>query len=145
MQTKCCLPNFKKDKQLVEEFPHQPFVLDHIAKPNIKSGEIEEWRQSIRALSKFENVYCKISGMVTEANWTNWKQDDFIPYIDTIIECFGVDRIMFGSDWPVCNVAADYRQVLNIVENYFTSYATTEKEKIFGGNAIRFYNLNLER
>ena len=128
----------------VTAFPRQKFVIDHIAKPEIKNRRIEEWRKEIIAVAKHENVYCKISGMVTEADWRNWKQEDFIPYMDAVIESFGPARIMYGSDWPVCLVAASYEKVLSIVEEYFSSFSSSEQELFFGGNAIRFYNLETE-
>ena len=99
------------------------------------------WKKDIRALGDYKNLYCKISGMVTEAGWKTWKWDDFTPYIDTVVETFGTDRIMFGSDWPVCLVAADYKPMLEIVTRYFSSFTATEKENFFGSNAIEFYNL----
>ncbi|MEO6722893.1 MAG: amidohydrolase family protein [Ferruginibacter sp.] len=127
--------------ELVAAFPDQKFVLDHIAKPAIKAGEITEWENNIRALGNFENVYCKLSGMVTEADWTGWKQEDFAPYMDVVVQSFGTGRIMFGSDWPVCLVAASYEQVLEITTAYFAAFSENEKELFFGGNATKFYNL----
>jgi L-fuconolactonase len=125
----------------VAQFPDQLFVIDHIAKPNIKKGEITEWEKDIKAAAKFDNVYCKVSGMVTEADWQNWKPADFHDYLQVITEGFGTDRIMFGSDWPVCKVAADYEQVVGIVADYFSAFSQTEQQGIFGGNAARFYSL----
>jgi len=125
----------------VAAFPDQKFVIDHIAKPRIKYSKIEEWEKDISVVAKHENVYCKISGMVTEANWKRWKKEDFNPYIDTVVETFGIHRIMYGSDWPVCLVAASYKKVLDIVQEYFSSFSKTEQELFFGGNAVRFYNL----
>lgn len=127
--------------KFVSSFPDQPFVIDHIAKPDIKNGEIDQWKKDIKQVAAFKNVYCKISGMVTEADWKNWKEDDFKPYLDVIVEAFGTNRIMFGSDWPVCLVAASYNDMLRIVENYFSSFSKNEQEKFFGLNAIHFYNL----
>ncbi|MEO6455288.1 MAG: amidohydrolase family protein, partial [Ginsengibacter sp.] len=128
--------------KFVAEFPEQKFVIDHLAKPNIKEKSIEEWESDIYAVSEYENVYCKISGMVTETDWKHWEQHDFTPYLDTIVNAFGTDRIMFGSDWPVCLVAATYKNVVEIVSNYFFSFSSTEQSKIFRDNAIYFYNLN---
>jgi L-fuconolactonase len=127
--------------KFVSTFPDQPFVIDHIAKPDIKNKEIDQWKKDIRQLAPFENLYCKISGMVTEADWKNWKKKDFKPYMDIVVETFGIDRIMFGSDWPVCLVAASYSEMLGIVEDYFSSFSKNEQEKFFGLNAIHFYNL----
>ena len=127
--------------KFVSSFPDQPFVLDHISKPDIKTGNIDQWKKDISALAQFQNLYCKISGMVTEADWKVWKKENFKPYMDVVIETFGVDRIMFGSDWPVCLVAASYGEVVGIVEDYFSSFSKDEKDKFFGLNAIEFYNL----
>jgi L-fucono-1,5-lactonase len=127
--------------EFVGAFINQKFVIDHLAKPVIKNREISEWKNDIQKIARFENVYCKISGMVTEADWKNWKQDDFVPYVDVVIEAFGPDRIMYGSDWPVCLVAASYEQTLGIVVEYFSSFSETEQELFFGGNAVKFYSL----
>jgi L-fuconolactonase len=125
----------------VGAFPEQPFVIDHIAKPVIKEKQIHDWKKDIAAVGQFENVHCKISGMVTEADWNSWKGQDFKPYLDVIVETFGVDRIMFGSDWPVCLLAASYEEVIGIVQDYFAAFSKEEQDKIFGLNATRFYNL----
>jgi len=127
--------------EFVGAFMHQKFVIDHLAKPGIRNKEISDWKREIQNIARFENVYCKISGMVTEADWTNWKQDDFVPYIDVVIEAFGPNRILYGSDWPVCLVAASYEQMLGIVQEYFSSFSETEQELFFGDNATKFYNL----
>lgn len=127
--------------ELVKAFPDQKFVIDHIAKPNVKLQLLDDWKKDISQLAAYENLYCKISGMVTEADWVNWKAGDFKPYLDTIVENFGTNRIMFGSDWPVCLVAASYQQMMEIVTNYFAAFSETEQAKFFGGNATRFYNL----
>jgi L-fuconolactonase len=128
-------------KQFVAAFPNQPFVIDHLAKPYIKHQEIDAWRADMRDMASFPNVYCKISGMVTEADWVMWKEKDLTPYIDAVVEAFGVQRLMFGSDWPVCLNAAEYEQVVNIVKNYFASFSRSEQELIFGTAATRFYKL----
>src|SRR6478609_6446893 len=112
----------------VEEFPNQPFVIDHLAKPNIKDRSLDDWRKDIQAVAKYENVMCKISGMVTEADWKNWKYADFIPYLDVIVNAFGTNRIMFGTDWPVCTVAGSYSEVLNLVKTHFSSFSKAEQE-----------------
>jgi L-fuconolactonase len=125
----------------IAPFPQQRFVIDHMAKPQIKAGNIDQWKKEVEALATYENVWCKVSGMVTEADWNNWKEDDFKQYLDVVVETFGTDRIMFGSDWPVCLVAASYQQVVNIVETYFSSFSKDEQDKVFGLNAKNFYNL----
>lgn len=126
---------------LVQKFPEQMFVLDHLAKPFIKDGKIKEWKQDIQALAKSENVYCKISGMVTEADWKSWKATDFRTYLDVVTDSFGTGRLLFGSDYPVCLLAADYDQVLDIVQDYISSFSAEEQVQILAKNALEFYNL----
>ncbi len=125
----------------VSSFPHQKFVIDHIAKPLIKKEKTERWKKEIQAVAKHENVWCKISGLVTEADWKLWKPADFTPYLDIVTEAFGTKRIIFGSDWPVCLVAASYQQTLGIAKGYFSDFSGNEQEAFFGGNAVAFYNL----
>jgi len=122
-------------------FPEQPFVLDHLAKPYIKNGLIDEWYDDLKKLTALDNVWCKVSGLVTEADWEKHKANDFVPYIEAAIEAFGIDRLMFGSDWPVCLVAASYEVVVQIVYDVFKKFSKNEQEKFFGLNATRFYNL----
>lgn len=129
-------------KELVMAYPEQKFVIDHLAKPLIKKGAIIEWKRDMEALAPYQNLYCKISGMVTEAEPYGWEQATFRPYIDAIVESFGTQRIMFGSDWPVCLLSASYQQTLDIVDGYFSSFSQSEKDLFFGGNAIQFYNLH---
>jgi L-fuconolactonase len=116
-------------------------VLDHIAKPLIKDKEISTWNEHIRELAQFSNLNCKVSGMITEANWTAWKTSDFTPYLDVVFEAFGEDRLMYGSDWPVCKLAGSYRQVYDLTDNYFSQFSPLAKEKFFGGVASEFYRL----
>ena len=127
--------------ELARRFPDQLFVVDHIAKPGIRNGEIEGWKISMSVLASFENVYCKISGMVTEADWKNWRQEDFIPYLDTIVELFGTTRIMYGSDWPVCTLAGSYADTYGIVKGYFDRCSAAERDDFYGLNAARAYRL----
>lgn len=129
--------------EFVKAFPNQRFVIDHIAKPNIKDSIMGDWKSDMLAFAACENVYCKISGMVTEADWKNWKPQDFTPYLDVVTKAFGANRLMFGSDWPVCLVAASYHSVHEIVTAYFSSFSKDEQAKIFGGNAVEFYKLDL--
>lgn len=126
---------------LVQDFPDQQFVIDHIAKPDIKSGDIISWKKGIQEISKYENVSCKISGMVTEANWNSWKTDDLKPYLDVIFENFSTNKLMFGSDWPVLNVASDYSEVVKTLENYMAQLSINDQNKIWFENAVSFYNL----
>jgi L-fuconolactonase len=116
-------------------------VLDHIAKPSIRTGEFDQWARGLTSLSSNENVYCKISGMITEANWQTWSDDDIIPYMDFVLETFGPSRLMYGSDWPVCLLAGSYQRQWNLVKNYVDKLSKHEQEQIWSGNATRFYNL----
>jgi L-fuconolactonase len=127
--------------QFAARFPDQPFVLDHLAKPFIKDHEMEPWATHLRGLARHENVYCKLSGMVTEADWLVWDWDDFTPYLDVALEAFGPGRLMIGSDWPVCKVAAGYGEAMQIVEEYIARLSPSEKAGILGENAVRFYGL----
>ncbi len=127
--------------ELVRKFPDQKFVVDHIAKPSVKTGLTKEWQVGMKALASCKNVFCKVSGMVTEAHYQQWKKEDFTPYLDVVINAFGINRLMFGSDWPVCLVAASYAQMLGIVQEYFTPFSISEQEGFFGGNAAAFYQL----
>ena len=126
---------------LVKKFPNQLFVIDHIAKPYIKAGLVEEWKRDIRMIAQFDNVHCKISGMVTEAKYHGWKKEDFTAYLDAVVDAFGMNRIMYGSDWPVCQVAASYEETSGIVKDYFSPFTANEKALFFGKNAAQFYHL----
>jgi L-fuconolactonase len=128
-------------RQLVSSFPNQKFIIDHLAKPYIKTKKIEEWKRDILQMTQYENVYCKISGLLTEADWQNWKKEDFIPYLDVAVEAFGSNRMVFGSDWPVSLLAGSYKKVVNVVADYFASFSKAEQDQFFGKNAIQFYNL----
>lgn len=129
--------------KFVSLFPNQLFVIDHLAKPFIKDGRMDNWKKYIANLAGFENVYCKISGLVTEGNWDTWKESEFKPYLDLAFEQFGSKRLMYGSDWPVCLLAASYKSQLSIVENYLASFSEAEKNDVMGGNAVRFYGLQI--
>jgi L-fuconolactonase len=128
--------------QFVKTFGGNRFVIDHIAKPDIKNKNIEKWAKGIKAIAKHENVYCKVSGIITEADWYNWMLSDFDAYLDVVFETFGTKRLMFGSDWPVCNVAGGYQQMLSVVKNYTSKLSTDEQARFWGLNAIEFYKLN---
>ncbi|HVH72664.1 MAG TPA: amidohydrolase family protein [Candidatus Dormibacteraeota bacterium] len=129
--------------ELVTRFPEQRFVIDHLAKPEIKTKNRSGWATLMRQIAENPNVYCKVSGLVTEAHWKNWKKEDFRPSLDVVFDAFGPDRLMFGSDWPVCLLAASYRQVMEIVEEYLQDFSADIQEKIFGGNAAKFYGLKM--
>jgi L-fucono-1,5-lactonase len=125
--------------RLVEEFPEQPFVLDHIAKPLIRDGQLSPWREDLRRLARFPNVTCKLSGLVTEARWDNWRPEDIHPYLDVVVEAFGPSRLMIGSDWPVCLLAGDYRRVMDVVVGYVERLSEDERRGVLGENAARVY------
>jgi L-fuconolactonase len=127
--------------EFVARFPRQRFVLDHLAKPPIKSRVLDSWARGIRDLAAFENVFCKVSGMVTEADWQAWKPEDMLPYLDVAFECFGPSRLMIGSDWPVCTMAASYSRVMEPVKNYLGKFAEEERNDVLGGNAANFWRL----
>lgn len=128
-------------REFVRRFPGQRFVIDHLAKPFIKEHLWEDWKKDMDAIAEMSNVYCKISGMVTEADWKNWRMEDFTIYFESVWEGFGAGRVLFGSDWPVCLVAADYKQVCEIVEEHTVSLSAQQKARLWGLNAQHFYNL----
>ncbi|RAJ31910.1 amidohydrolase family protein [Pedobacter cryoconitis] len=126
----------------VARFPDQRFVIDHIAKPGIKEKDIRNWKKDIESVALHPHVSCKISGLVTEADFKAWTKEDFIPYLDVVVNAFGTNRIMYGSDWPVCLAAGNYKAVLELVKSYFNSFSASEQQLFFGGNATAFYQLN---
>ena len=127
--------------EFVARFPRQRFVLDHLAKPPIRSGQIDVWAKGIQRLATFPNVFCKLSGLVTEADWQQWTPKQITPYLDVAFESFGPERLMIGSDWPVCLVAASYERAINVVKNYLDLQPTAVREAVLGGNAQRFWKL----
>jgi L-fuconolactonase len=127
--------------EFVERFPRHRFVLDHLAKPPIKSREIEPWAAGIRRLAALQNVFCKLSGLVTEADWKRWEPKDITPYLDVAFEAFGPSRLMIGSDWPVCLVASSYSRTVDIVKNYLQRHTAETRDAVLGGNAQRFWRL----
>ena len=128
--------------ELAGAFPNQPFVVDHIAKPPIKAQEIDGWRRDIQRLAAHDNVCCKVSGMVTEADWQHWRPQDFHPYLDVVFTAFGPQRVLYGSDWPVCNVAGGYSRALGLLADYMAPFSATEQAQFWGDNATRFYHLS---
>lgn len=127
--------------ETAKRHPEVRFVVDHIAKPEIKSGKLEPWWERLQGFRGMDHVWCKISGMVTEADWDDWRAGDFAPYVERVLELFGEDRVLYGSDWPVCTLAAGYSEVKRAVEK-MTAYLSAEaKAKLFGGNAIAVYRL----
>lgn len=129
--------------KLVGLNPDQRFVLDHMGKPQIKNGSVQHWAEDIKELARNENVYCKLSGLVTEAKPLSWKKEDFKPYLDVVLESFGINRVMFGSDWPVCKLAAEYDEVCDVIASYVEKLNLREQELIWSGNAIEFYKLDV--
>jgi L-fuconolactonase len=129
--------------ELVSMFPEQRFVLDHISKPFIKAGILQPWKGDIESLAAQPNVWCKISGMVTEAKPFHWRYEDFVPYMKTVVDAFGTDRILLGSDWPVCRLEGEYEDVMAIPMDFFSGLPESEKENVFSNNAIDCYQLEI--
>jgi L-fuconolactonase len=128
--------------EFVSKFPETKLIIDHCAKPDIVHKKIDEWKADMQAIAKHPNVYCKLSGLFTEAQWKAWSAADFYPYLDVVFDAFGTDRLLFGSDWPVILVSGMYVQWKSLLEKYMENFSSEEKEKVFGENAIRFYNLD---
>ena len=129
--------------ELMARLPDQRFVIDHAAKPAIRTKEIGAWANHLRAMASNPLAFCKVSGLITEADWQNWRAEDFKPYLDVVFEAFGTDRLLFGSDWPVCLLAGTYQQVKGLVADYMKGLPASEQEKVFGANAERFYSLKV--
>jgi len=127
--------------EFAKAFPSHKLVIDHIAKPDIKNRDIQRWKKDIQKIAELNNVYCKVSGMITEADWQKWGYVDLLPYLEAVLESFGVDRLMYGSDWPVCLLAGSYEKQLSVVQKFIESMSINEQSKIMGGNAMKFYNL----
>lgn len=127
--------------ELVRRFPRQRFVLDHLAKPDVRKGALSPWREQIRDLAGSPNVVCKVSGLVTEASWTEWKPEDLWPYLDVVFECFRPDRLMIGSDWPVSTLAGDYGRVMGALKDYLARRSAAEQRAVLGATAARVYGL----
>ena len=127
--------------EFVARFPDQPFVVDHLAKPALRDGELSPWREQMRELARHANVWCKVSGLVTEADWSTWEPIDFRPFLEVAFGAFGVDRLMFGSDWPVCTLAGSYARVHSLVSEYAQALPADAHAKLFGGTAARFYGV----
>lgn len=128
---------------VIKRFPDQPFVLDHIAKPPVRAGGMEPWRRDLKRLAAFPNVFCKLSGLVTEATWDSWKAQDFEPYLDVVLNSFGPHRLMIGSDWPVCTLAADYASVIRMESGYISKLSADEQRAILEDNPVGFYSLQI--
>jgi len=128
-------------KKLVGDFPNQRFILNHLGKPYIKDKALAEWSKDIEELAKLENVCCKVSGLLTQAGWYCWKAEDIFPYIDVAVNAFGVERLMFGSDWPVCTLAGGYNNYLTLLNNYFEQFSLADQAKFWGENACSYYDI----
>lgn len=128
--------------ELAGEFPAQPFVLDHIAKPAIREGQVSPWQEDLKRLAELPKVCCKLSGMVTEAKWQQWQPKDFHRYLDIVIAAFGTERVLIGSDWPVCTLSGDYGSTMRIVTDYVQQFPAAVREAILGGNCARLYQLH---
>lgn len=131
----------KEASELVKNHPDQVFVLDHLGKPRIKQGELEQWKKDLQALAELPNVHCKLSGVVTQADWNAWKYEEFVPYFQVLFEAFGTKRVLFGSDWPVCLVSGSYTEWLEVAQQYITQFSQGEQADIMGRNAARVYDL----
>jgi L-fuconolactonase len=129
--------------QFVAQFPEQPFVLDHLAKPFIKKAALQPWAENLKKLATYPHVSAKLSGLVTEADWANWQPQDIIPYLEIALAAFGPERLMLGSDWPVCRLAGEYEQVMQVVIDFIARLSPAEQAAILGDNAVRFYNLKM--
>ena len=130
--------------QTARMYPDIRFVIDHVAKPPIKEGSIDAWARAMEPFSELGNVYCKLSGMVTEADWGRWTSDQLVPYVQRTLAWFGEDRLLFGSDWPVCLLAARYEEVMHALDHALGDISAKARSKIFGANAIGFYGLKLQ-
>lgn len=128
--------------QFVAEFPQQTFVLDHIAKPEIAQARTAPWETHLRELAQFPNVFCKLSGMVTEARWGQGRAQDFHPYLDTVVDAFGLQRLMIGSDWPVCTLSAAYPATMGIVIDYLQQFSAADRAAVLGDNCARIYRIH---
>lgn len=135
-------PQLPAAAEMVALRPGQPFVLDHLAKPPIAAARLDPWRADIRALARHPHVACKLSGMVTEARLRQWRGEDFLPYLETALEAFSPERLMFGSDWPVCTLSGEYAEVAGIVDDFIARLAPAERAAIAGGTAARVYGLS---
>jgi L-fuconolactonase len=126
---------------MTEKLPDNQLILDHIGKPDIRNNQFQTWKEQIKILAKHPGIYCKLSGMVTEADYSKWTYDDLLPYLETSAEYFGIDRICFGSDWPVCLVAGSYNKVYEVIEKFVHQLSKSDQEKIFGLNTLQFYKI----
>jgi len=127
--------------EFVSKFPEQKMIIDHCAKPDIAGKKIDDWAALMSEIAKYPNVYCKLSGLFTEAKWKEWSPAEFYPYLDVVFKVFGTDRLLYGSDWPVILLSGIYVQWKSLLEKYMEHFDKEEKEKVFSSNAVKFYNL----
>jgi L-fuconolactonase len=135
--------HLKHIPELIRRVPDLPMVIDHLSKPLIAKGEMEPWRKDLAAVAQYPQICCKVSGMITEADHKQWQPADLVPYIDVALELFGPERLMYGSDWPVCRLAGEYQQVIDAARNGLSQLSSSEQAAVFGENAVRFYGLNV--
>jgi L-fuconolactonase len=128
--------------QLVNEFPHQRFVVDHLAKPAIRLNQLADWKEGLETIAQYPNVYCKVSGFCTEADWQSWQAEDITPYLDVVFKLFGANRVMFGSDWPVCLLAGGYQKTVQVLETYLERFPLPDQQKFWTINAKTFYRIS---
>jgi L-fuconolactonase len=133
--------HLKHAATLGRDLPELPMVIDHLAKPKIKEQRFDDWEPNFRAAAKFPNMHCKLSGMITEADWVHWKPDDLRRYVDIALECFGPERLMYGSDWPVCELAGSYQQQFDALHICLSQLSDAERQEIYCGTAQRFYGV----
>lgn len=134
----------KEALAFVDKLSEQKLVLDHCGKPDIKNKQIKGWAQLIKELSQYKHVYCKLSGLLTEADWHDWKEEDFYPYLDIIFSFFGAERVMFGGDWPVMLLGGRYAQWIDVINNYVQQFSIEHRNAVFGENAVKFYNIKTD-
>lgn len=127
--------------QLLEQLPDQKFIIDHCGKPAIGNEDIKKWEHNLQTIAQHQNVYCKVSGLATEATWHKWAKEDLVPYLDVAIDSFGLERVVFGSDWPVVYTSASYGKWFNVIREYMQQFDKDQQNNFFSENARRFYNL----
>ena len=138
------LKHLKHAETVAHRFPGLPLVIDHLGKPDIKSGQLDAWRSDLSRAAQHPNVHCKLSGLITEADWETWHTDDLQPYVNTAIELFGAERCMFGSDWPVCRLAGSYSRVVDSLQACIAGLNEQDQQQVMGKTALRFYRLKCE-
>lgn len=136
-------PHLKNVLKVIDKVSELKMVIDHIAKPEIAKGKTDPWQKYLAEIAQYPNIYCKLSGMTTEADWKSWKPADIAPYVEMVVDMFGFDRVMYGSDWPVCRLAGEYEDVWNTINEALCNISDDQRQKVFAANAISFYNLKI--